>query len=146
MTYSIFRLFCNLFNLCCINLCKAAKHWDSFLSDCTYADGPMQSHRLQLLHMPMWGTYLLRPRAYRAIAWVKVYTILKDGSSVDTSQHLFSDVGWHTKSLKSSDDNFWRLLLVQLFQCTSLEARPLKVVVRQKESLLRTRKYIPREV
>ena len=34
MTYIIFRLLCNLFDLCCINLCKAAKHWDSFLSDC----------------------------------------------------------------------------------------------------------------
>ena len=35
MTYIIFRLLCNLFDLCCINLCKAAKHWDSFLSNCT---------------------------------------------------------------------------------------------------------------
>ena len=34
MTYIIFRLLCNFFDLCCINLCKAAKHWDSFLSDC----------------------------------------------------------------------------------------------------------------
>ena len=34
MTYIIFRLLYNLFDLCCINLCKAAKHWDSFLSDC----------------------------------------------------------------------------------------------------------------
>ena len=35
MTYIIFRVLCNFFDLCCINLCKAAKHWDSFLSDCT---------------------------------------------------------------------------------------------------------------
>ena len=34
MIYIIFRLLCNFFDLCCINLCKAAKHWDSFLSDC----------------------------------------------------------------------------------------------------------------
>ena len=34
MTYIIFRLLCNLFDLCCINLCKIAKHWDSFLNDC----------------------------------------------------------------------------------------------------------------
>ena len=58
---------------------------------------------------------------------------------------LLSDVGSHTKSQKSSDDNFRRPLSVQWFQYISLEARPLKVVVRQKESLLRTRKYIPRE-
>ena len=35
MTYIIFRLLCNLFDLCCINLCKAAKYWDSFLSNCS---------------------------------------------------------------------------------------------------------------
>ena len=38
MTYIIFRLLCNLFDLCCINLCKAAKHWDSFLSNCIFND------------------------------------------------------------------------------------------------------------
>ena len=36
MTYIIFRLICNLFDLCCINLCGTAKHWDSFLSDCRF--------------------------------------------------------------------------------------------------------------
>ena len=35
MTYIIFGLLCNLFDLCCISLYKAAKHWDSFLSDCS---------------------------------------------------------------------------------------------------------------
>ena len=34
MTCIIFRLVCNLFDLCCINLCKTANYWDSFLSDC----------------------------------------------------------------------------------------------------------------
>ena len=34
MIYIIFRSLYNLFDLCCINLCGTAKHWDSFLSDC----------------------------------------------------------------------------------------------------------------
>ena len=51
MTDIIFRLLCNLFNLCCINLCKAAKHWDSFLSDCITLG--------ELLHIRKQGQTLL---------------------------------------------------------------------------------------
>jgi hypothetical protein len=31
----IFKLSHDLFDLCQVSLCKMAKHWDSFLSDCS---------------------------------------------------------------------------------------------------------------
>jgi hypothetical protein len=35
MTYIIFRLLHNLFDLCQVSLSKTAKHWDSFFTHCT---------------------------------------------------------------------------------------------------------------
>jgi hypothetical protein len=34
MTYIIFRLLCNLLDLCQASLFKIAKHWDSFFTHC----------------------------------------------------------------------------------------------------------------
>ena len=50
MTYIIFRVLCNFFDLCCINLCKAAKHWDSFLSDCI--SQPISSNKQSSVSSP----------------------------------------------------------------------------------------------
>ena len=47
-------------------------------------------------------------RQYPELGWTQI----KDDSSIDLSQHFFSDVGWRSKSQKSSNDNFRRLLLV----------------------------------
>ena len=68
MTYIIFRLLCNLFDLCCINLYKAAKHWDSFLSDCT---SPI---RLDLVTVLWFGCQNLRAQftATATFLWLPI--------------------------------------------------------------------------
>ena len=54
---------------------------------------------------------LLHPRAYWAVAGVKVDIKIKDGLSANLSQYFFGNIGWRAKSQKSSNGDFRSLLL-----------------------------------
>ena len=95
MTYIIFRLLCNLFDLCCINLCKAAKHWDSFLSNCSF------SHRVTNAFL---GIGLVKVSADRACG--EMLDMIRKGRKVISQLESIVFIDLH---LIQADEfrNFW---------------------------------------
>jgi hypothetical protein len=80
MTYIIFRLLHNLFDLCQVSLSKTAKHWDSFFTHCilglmTLPLGQIITGRLEKIkeihtYTPVTEKTTFKPEIYKGKHWI----------------------------------------------------------------------------
>ena len=75
MTYFIYRLFDNLFDLIQLNPSKTAKHWDSFLSNCILK-------KMSKLAMMMW----IQELTLKLMGWAtQTLTTMTEGARLMTT-------------------------------------------------------------